>query len=244
MSIEAMSWALNDAPVSDASALLVLVGLANHAGRDGAGAYPSRETLAHYARCSVRTVSIKLRALEESGVIKRGDQELVAHFRADRRPVVYDLDYGVKILHPVGSGYDAEKRPAPRNDVQEPNGVKPDVERGEAHGIHDVQTPAHKPSLEPSITSVVVNSPIDELAKRKGWWPSDAALATARNLEPITDIPLSVTRYVVIKHERKQKPESAEWLKWFIEDEKKARAEERQDTASRFRARKWYDVAE
>lgn len=234
MSIEAVAWALNDAPVKDASALLVLIGLANHAARDGHGAYPSRETLSHYARCSVRTVSVKLKVLEEAGVIERGDQELVSHLRGDRRPVVYDLKYDVQILHPVGSGYEDD--------------VQTEVSRGEAGGNHDVQVSAHKPSIEPKDKpSVVVSNQEQQSSaprKRRGWYPSDNAIAEALSLDPVTDIPLHVSRYKVVKAERHAQPDSAEWLRWFIEDEKKARAEEREKEASKYRQRKWYDVAE
>lgn len=80
--------------------------------------------------------------------------------------------------------------------------------------------------------------------KRRGWYPSDNAIAEAESLDPVTEIPLHVSRYKVVKAERHAQPDSAEWLRWFIEDEKKARAEEREKQASRFRERKWYDVAE
>jgi hypothetical protein len=92
---------------------------------------------------------------------------------------------------------------------------------------------------------VVGNSPTEPTpTKRRGWYPSDAAIASAQQHDPILDIPLHVTRYIVVKAERHAQPDSAEWLRWFIEDEKKARAEEREKEASRFRQRKWYDVAE
>lgn len=231
MSIEAVAWALNEAPVQDASALLVLIGLANHAARDGSNSYPSRDTLAGYARCSVRTVSVKLKALEEAGVIKRGDQAHVAHLRGDRRPVVYDLQYDVQILHPVGSGY--------------PDGVQPEVERGEAGGIDGVKASAHKPSLEPKDEpSAVVSTSTGTNPARRTWRPSDRAVESAKAITPITDIELSILRYVTVKAERKAAPDSAEWLRWFVEDEKKARADERENQASQYRQRKWYDVAE
>lgn len=86
-----MSWVLNDAPVADQAQLCVLLGLANHADRYGRAAFPSRETLAEYARCSVRTVSRHLAALEAAGVIERGDQAHTAYLRGDRRPVVWDI---------------------------------------------------------------------------------------------------------------------------------------------------------
>ena len=52
MSVEAISWALNLAPVPadrggqpSSACKFVLVGLANHAGPDGTGAFPSVATL-------------------------------------------------------------------------------------------------------------------------------------------------------------------------------------------------------
>lgn len=92
MSIRAMSWALKDAPVPDPVAHLILIGLADHAADDGTNARPSRATLADYAHVTSRTVGTKLKLLEETGVIRRGDQQQVAHLRSDRRPVVWDLN--------------------------------------------------------------------------------------------------------------------------------------------------------
>src|SRR5690348_18449142 len=63
MSVEAISWALNLAPVPadrrgqpSSACKLVLVGLANHAGPDGTGAFPSAATLVRYTGLSERTV--------------------------------------------------------------------------------------------------------------------------------------------------------------------------------------------
>ncbi|MGO8725185.1 MAG: hypothetical protein ACLQK8_00475, partial [Streptosporangiaceae bacterium] len=57
MSVEAISWALNLAPVPAArngqpssACKFVLVGLANYAGPDGTGAFPSATTLVGYNR--------------------------------------------------------------------------------------------------------------------------------------------------------------------------------------------------
>ena len=58
MSVEAISWALNLAPVPagrggqpSSACKFVLVGLANHAGPDGTGAFPSVATLVRYTGC-------------------------------------------------------------------------------------------------------------------------------------------------------------------------------------------------
>ncbi|MFT4288143.1 helix-turn-helix domain-containing protein [Nocardioides sp.] len=146
MSLEAMVWALKSAPVNDDPlALLVLIGLADHAGADGCGAWPSKATLADYARCSSKTVQNKLRVLEAAGVIVPGDQRLNAHLRADRRPTVYDLNmHGGYVVPAVHEGNEVPP-------VQ--NGGNEDVERGERPGRHGGNTGAPKPSLnhpEPS----------------------------------------------------------------------------------------------
>lgn len=100
MSVEAMTWALNLAPVpADAggkpsdSCAFVLVGLANHAGPDGTGAFPSVKTLMRYTRMSERTIRTALGRLEVEGLIRPCDPDIVAAKikRADRRPKGWDL---------------------------------------------------------------------------------------------------------------------------------------------------------
>lgn len=86
-----MAWAIERAPNVPAVAALTLVGLANHADRDGSGSYPSVATLARYARKSERAVQRDLRQLEAAGVISLGDQRKVAHLDSRYRPAVYDL---------------------------------------------------------------------------------------------------------------------------------------------------------
>lgn len=98
MSIEAINWALRDAPIPedrrDSSSLaIVLIGLANHADPDGRNAFPSLATLARYTRLSERSVRYALRHLQHLGLIAPADPGIVAAHvrRADRRPNGYDL---------------------------------------------------------------------------------------------------------------------------------------------------------
>lgn len=133
MSVQAMSWALSlpTQSLKDSSARHVLLCLANYAGSNGAGAFPSASTLAQDTGLSERTVRYKLDALESSGLIQKGNQAIAAvHIdRHDRRPVVYDL----QLLRGAN--------PAPRTkrgaddatgcNLQQ-NGVQPGTERGAA----------------------------------------------------------------------------------------------------------------
>ena len=90
-----MSWALQipTTTLSDSSARHVLLCLANYAGTDGRGAFPSAATLSNDTGLSERTVRTKLEVLRTSGLIVHGNQALAAVYieRHDRRPVVYDL---------------------------------------------------------------------------------------------------------------------------------------------------------
>lgn len=91
MSLEAITWVLNDAPGLPAHAFGVLVGLANHADPEGKGAFAAQGRLGHYSRKTDRQVRRDLELLESIGLIRRGKQELVRHIPADRRPIVWDL---------------------------------------------------------------------------------------------------------------------------------------------------------
>src|SRR5947209_14306834 len=113
MSIEAITWALNSAPIPtgrNASTLaVVLVGLANHADPDGRNAFPAVATLVRYTRLSARSVQYALRALEDLGLIAPSDPEIVAAYlkRADRRPNGWDLAIHSsihKVIHDSGDG--------------------------------------------------------------------------------------------------------------------------------------------
>ncbi|QQQ74773.1 helix-turn-helix domain-containing protein [Saccharothrix sp. 6-C] len=98
MSIEAINWALNHAPIptdrKDASTLAItLIALANHAGPDGTDAFPSVDLMTTYTRLSRRTVQRSLRSLEDLGLIRKGNTRVrdARIERADWRPQVYNL---------------------------------------------------------------------------------------------------------------------------------------------------------
>lgn len=91
MSVEAITWALQDAPGVPASCVSVLVGLADHANRNGRNAFPGVPRLAKYARKRQRQVQRDLDQLRAVGVIDYGNPAVTAHVRSDRRPQVYDL---------------------------------------------------------------------------------------------------------------------------------------------------------
>jgi hypothetical protein len=154
MSIEAISWALNLAPIPtdrrDASSLaIVLVGLANHADPDGRNAFPAVATLVRYTRLSERSVRYALHALEELGLITPADPDIVAAYirRRDRRPNGWDLTLTARpapapattngtVAHNLVHNRDVGVQPVhpvQAHGVQtQPNGVQTTTSRGAA----------------------------------------------------------------------------------------------------------------
>jgi hypothetical protein len=100
MSLEAMSWALKNAPVENAQEHVLLIALADRADDFGRSAWPSQRWLAQRGRCSDRTVRRHLSAMESRGLLLRGDQRMVEHLPVDRRPVVWDLNMALVIMPP------------------------------------------------------------------------------------------------------------------------------------------------
>ena len=93
MSHQASAWALDARQTGrlGAGARLVLATLADYADPQGHGAYPSKATIAARLDLDVDTVRKHLRTLEAAELIGRGDQALVSHYPADKRPTVYNL---------------------------------------------------------------------------------------------------------------------------------------------------------
>jgi hypothetical protein len=91
MSLDPILWALKDAPAKDVEERAVLTIMAEAADEDGCNSYLSQATIAKRSLLADRTVRRRLEAMEDRGLIARGDQEAVARFPADRRPVVWNI---------------------------------------------------------------------------------------------------------------------------------------------------------
>ena len=145
MSVEAIAWVLNHAPVESPVSKLVLVALANHAHPDGSAAFPSVSTICRYTCLSERSVRQHLDNLEAQGIIRRCDPRIVAAYihRADRRPIGYDL-----IINEVREMQVGKQRGA----AGAANGVQEMQERGAG----DAPKPTIKPSNKPYVKLIEV----------------------------------------------------------------------------------------
>ena len=162
MSVAAVDWALRRAPVgADASARLVLVYLADRADDEGRDAFPSIATLVEQSHLSRSTIKRILRRLEEQGLISRGDQLKVAHYRIDRRPVVWDLhveltvdnsreERGLKMT-PREESHDSAVSAGVQNEPPLSGEMCGNRERGFTGARSGGSLVDHKPSIKPSI---------------------------------------------------------------------------------------------
>lgn len=100
MSLEAMKWALKEAPLSKNGGQcrnrLVLVSLADRYNDDTRVCWPSVGTIARDLGISVPTVRKALGQLEELGLIRRASPHWVQHIPANVRPIVWTLDLSKK----------------------------------------------------------------------------------------------------------------------------------------------------
>lgn len=90
MSWLAQAWA-EIAPVKNVYERALLTLMSHRANHDGTGCYPSKATMARYALCDTTTVKRHLHEMARRGLIGPGNQKLVAHLPANKRPNVYDL---------------------------------------------------------------------------------------------------------------------------------------------------------
>ena len=142
MSIKVISWVREHAPTENPAELCILYSLADRANDDGQGCWPSVATMAEESRCSERTVQRHLRNLEQRGVIRLGDQRLVERYRADRRPIVWDLNLSLKR---EDAGCQSVMPSQSRGDKSGTNGVTNSASRGDTVVTQTVSKPIIKP---------------------------------------------------------------------------------------------------
>jgi hypothetical protein len=133
MSIEVMTTVLNHSKATG-RAKLVLLGIANHQGDQGA--WPSISTLARYANASERSIMRDIQELEELGelIVERN----AAPIRGQYRPNLYWVN--VDVLAEYGSGVTDFEAGVTEND----SGVTAQVVRGDTVVTQNVINPKEK----------------------------------------------------------------------------------------------------
>ncbi|MGE8398461.1 MAG: helix-turn-helix domain-containing protein, partial [Burkholderiales bacterium] len=144
MSVQAMTWALDQQVATESISRHVLLCLANYADKDGRNAFPSAATLAQDTGLAVRTVRARLGQLLEAGVIRKGNQAIVAAYipAADRRPICYDLIMERGARHDTNGVHATTERGArgaanPSYNHQEETQGSPAGDEGSADEAHE-----------------------------------------------------------------------------------------------------------
>ncbi|MGA5116869.1 helix-turn-helix domain-containing protein [Streptomyces pseudogriseolus] len=213
MSIKAMTWAMQDAPVEDAGPAHVLLVLADHANDDGTGAFPSVDTIAWKTRMGERTVQRHLRTLEKQGLIRKGNQKLAELYieREDRRPTVYDLDLA-RCRPPRERGANL----TPRSSAPSKNGVPDSTERGanlapepsfEPSGKKDVPTAHEEPTKVAGAPGGVSDQVLQEEDKNAAAGAEEYASAVAAITSHMLWQPKDATRQQLVDALEKLVPE-------------------------------------
>lgn len=180
MALKPTLWALDDAPVNDPTAVLVLIGLADEANDEGTGAAPYIDKLMIRARRSKRTVQNKLRDLYRAGLISYGDQSIgMRRYNkpAGKAPRTWDLNMTASWANP----------PTPRTDDEvavlfPPDGPKTRTSHG-AQNLHPTETDEAQPAAPH----------IDDDAQQAA--PHDAQHVAPHGAQPVAPYPL-VTRLI------------------------------------------------
>lgn len=146
MSNKAMQWAMYEAPTDlDPIEFKLLMIIADNVDSDGRGFGKSIDTIIELFRTPIsrRTIIDRLGRLRAKGVIRYGDQRLLAYLPANRRPKVYDLAIDTTTEpepitpNTASNATDTESRGAayaPQNDDNDPT-----ADPTPARGAADVQ---------------------------------------------------------------------------------------------------------
>lgn len=135
-----MLWALKQAPVENAQEQMILMAMADFAREDGTRCYLAQAKIAERSTCSVRTLQRHLQELERRGLIFRGDQQMVAHFPANHRPVVWTLNVSLN----RGDNL------TPQNRGDKLSGATNQDVRGDKPGSSGASPVSHNPKTNPT----------------------------------------------------------------------------------------------
>lgn len=197
MSLKAITWVMEHAPVESPTEMVILYALADRAHDDGSSAWPSYQWIADRAVCSRRTVIRHIKAMEERGLITRGDQRFVQHLPSDKRPTVWNLNLslrrpikpnaGCQSVTPDGSGVSPEVS-AGCHPVH--SGVSSRAERGVTLVTQSVLEPKEEPSKNPPVVPQGGQAPKPKKGHRlpEGWMPDPDVIDAMRQENPGVDL--------------------------------------------------------
>lgn len=160
----AVAWVFDEAPVP-ADLISVLAAIARYAHTaDGRGARPVVSTIADNVGKSVEQVRKDIAKLRGFGLLVLGDQSLVGHLPAGRRPVVYDLPLHVKGPKPSKASRNKSGKKAevdeftPSLEATGSSGATPSLEARSTPSTEATSTPSSQARQKKTLNKTFENS--------------------------------------------------------------------------------------
>ena len=151
----AVEWVLYEAGDVPPHLLAAYMAVASFTGPDGKGAHPSTATVALLIRKADRNAKKDISELKRLKLLLPGDERLVSHIRADRRPNVYDLPMPRGVADVTPWRLNGVTQGTARGDAEGPDGVtqaspKKDLKRSGKGAARDgADAPPSPPRPDP-----------------------------------------------------------------------------------------------
>ncbi|OXN01631.1 helix-turn-helix domain-containing protein [Bifidobacterium vansinderenii] len=258
MSVQAMSWAMDEAPTKDKAERIVLIYMADVADKYGRNSFQSAATIAKRSRYGITAVRTAIKGLKAKGLIREGDQRRIGWMPNGQRPVVYDLDLDVTWDTVEAQEPTTVEPETTKNDTPpESGGVsKPAVGRTRKttppeSGPLQKSDPSRKPVLTPPESGPKPNKnryitpPPTEVSPTRGethpktknpkrhelptdWTPSPEARQLARQLGVNLNRSEASFRLWALENHRRLRDWDARFLRWIHGDAKPAATPDQQ----------------
>lgn len=199
-----MAQVWDDAPYEGAQ-LLVLLALADHANDQGK-CWPSIQTIARKARCKERWTQTTITQFIRDGWVVREERPGTTNLYTVTPPSLSGgaVSAGVQSsaphpgtpMHPGGAAQDTQNHQGTTNEPSDGDG---------ALRLTNPEPPKQRP--------------------KRSWEPHPAARERAESLAHVLDVDIHIDRYIARCRERERRPNNDEWLRWFFDDEQRARTE-------------------
>lgn len=197
-------------------AKLVYVTLTSYS--DAAGrSWPSHATIATDCGISVSSVQRGMKWLRDNGHLTWTAAASADGGQTSNRYTIHTPP--VSVTDPPGP---CDRRTIPtERDPEEQRSVDAEVNAG--NGDSSDLAPSPVPTV-----GTATNPETVKARPPRAWEPAESARARAESNAQCVDVDLHIDRYLIRSRERGKQPSNEEWLRWFLDDEQKARSEARQ----------------
>lgn len=219
MSLPAVTWVIYDAETDigeklEGSELRLLLVMADIAHKDGTHIWQSIKRYAQDMKCAPRTVSYAIDGLLAKGFIRKGDQSIVAHLPANRRPIVYELCMNAR---DIDDDDDQDEQTDMQNlHTRESRGANRGANRGAIRSANRGASCLHinRNTKEEPIEPIEPVRP-DPTNNDHEWTPSQEAISYAKRMGADPQIQAARFREVLAKKHTSNPPSDASFMRFI-----------------------------